>query len=165
MFLRGKLRHCSGRILFCILLAVAPAYLSPRSAPAAENESKDVEPPPEPANSGDTGDDDEESQKPRKRRILYFYASWCPYCRAVEEKAWPPLKKVKWRIGPKASNHIQEMNAEKSPSLIDKYKLELLPSFILIADGKEIARKNGYLTAGRIAEMYNDGLKEDENEE
>ena len=102
------------------------------------------------------------TEKPLRKRILYLHASWCTFCRRVKQEAYPKLKKAKWKIGTKATNHIQEIDTDKFPKLIDKYNLELLPTFILIVDGKEVNRRDGFLSAYKIAELYYGRLKKKE---
>ena len=104
------------------------------------------------------------TEKPRRKRILYLHASWCTFCQRVKRESYPKLKKAKWKIGPKASNHIQEIDTDKFPKLIDKYDLELLPTFILIVDGKEVNRRDGYLSAYKISELYHGRLKKKKEE-
>jgi thiol-disulfide isomerase/thioredoxin len=102
------------------------------------------------------------TKKPLLRRILYLHAPWCNLCQRVKQEAYPKLKKAKWKIGPKATSHIQEFDTEKFPKLIDKYDLELLPTFILLVDGKEVSRRDGFLSAYKIAEFYHGRLKKEE---
>lgn len=99
--------------------------------------------------------------KPLKRRILYFQAPWCYYCQEVKEDAYPKLKSVKWKIGMKETDHIQEIDTDKFPKLTEKFKIESLPTFVLIVDGKEVDRR-GILGAYEIAELYYGRLKKEE---
>jgi len=102
------------------------------------------------------------TEKPLRKRILYLHASWCTFCQRVKRESYPKLKKAKWKIGPKATNHVQEIDTDKFPKLIDKYGLKLLPTFILFVDGKEVNRRDGYLSVYQIAELYHGRLKKEE---
>ena len=157
--LRGIIRFRLADYLLVSLLIAGLVFVHSSSAFSAEKESGNVE-----KKIAAPEAEKRTSKKPRRRRILYFYASYCTFCQSIKQKEFPRLKSVKWKIGSKDTNHIQEMNAEKFPELIEKYKLELLPTFILFVKGKEVDRRYGPLTAHQIAEFYYRRLKKEAEE-
>jgi len=93
-------------------------------------------------------DDDSSS-----RRILFFTAKWCCACQKLKKSEFPELIETNWKIGLRETDHIQIIDGDKHPELIEKYDIEYLPTLVLEVDGKVID-KRGYLDAHEIAEMY-----------
>ena len=159
MMLRGIIRFQLADYLLVSLLIIGLIFVHSSPAFSAEKESegtaKKVEQP---------KNENKKSKKPRSKRILYLKASWCTFCQQVKREAFPQLKKVKWEIGTKDTNHIQEFDTDKYPKLIEKYKIELLPTFILIEKGKEVDRRYGPLSAYQIGEFYHRRLKKEADE-
>lgn len=95
--------------------------------------------------------------KPQKRKVLVFKASWCGACLALNNE-WPALRKVRWRIGEKDTDHIQLVDVDQYPELMARYQIAALPTLVLIEDGRELSR-HGSLGAKSIAEFYYGRLK------
>lgn len=92
-------------------------------------------------------------ERPRLRRVLCFKASWCGACRKLERTEFPLLQKQGWRIGDHAGNHVQVIDVDRQPELAQKYGVQSMPTFVLVEDGREIARR-GYLSGADIANLY-----------
>ena len=93
------------------------------------------------------------SRVERPRRILCFTASWCGACQRLKREEFPRLEEKKWHIGPEAKNHVQQIDVDKNPELAERYKIESLPTLVLVENGKETAR-HGYLSADQIAWLW-----------
>ena len=65
-------------------------------------------------------------------KLVEFFAPWCDYC----QQQAPVLKEMDkiW---------IGQVNSDLSSDLIEKYRINSYPSFILFKDGKEIDRFSG----------------------
>jgi thiol-disulfide isomerase/thioredoxin len=88
-----------------------------------------------------------------RHQILLFTASWCPACVQMKNNEFPSLKQKHWEIGSETSSHIRVIDVDQHQGLTDKYKVESLPTLILLIDGKEVSR-SGALKAYSIAEMF-----------
>ncbi len=86
-------------------------------------------------------------------QILLFTASWCPACVQMKTNEFPALKEKNWDIGSDKSNHIRVIDVDQHQDLSDKYRVQSLPTLILVIDGKEVSR-SGALNAYSIAEMF-----------
>lgn len=86
-------------------------------------------------------------------QILLFTASWCPACVQMKDNEFPALKEKKWDIGSGESSHIRIIDVDQHQELSNKYKVESLPTLILLIDGKEVSR-TGANNAYGIAEMF-----------
>lgn len=90
--------------------------------------------------------------KPLKRRVLVFKADWCGACQQLSA-AFPTLRKVRWRIGTKNTDHFQLIDVDRQPGLMNRYGVTSLPTVILLDGDKEIQRR-GVLNAIDLAELY-----------
>lgn len=69
-------------------------------------------------------------------KVLLFGADWCRYCKVAEEKAIPWLKKSGWKV--------DEVNFDRRSDLVAKYNVKLLPSFVVVFNGIEHGRAEGF---------------------
>ena len=95
--------------------------------------------------------------KIRSRRVLVFHATWCGPCERLVRNELPHLKQKGWQIGEAPSNHIQMLDADRNPSLMNRYGVSSLPALVLIDEGKIVSRR-GYLSAYQLAHFYLDGI-------
>ncbi len=96
-------------------------------------------------------------RKPLKRRVLVVKATWCGACQALRHE-WPKLRKVRWRIGERDSDHFQLIDSDEHPEIVQKYRVTSLPTLILVEDGRELGR-HGFLNAKNMAEFYSGRLE------
>lgn len=59
------------------------------------------------------------------------------------------------KVGKDASNQIRIIDIDENQQLFSKYKGKVIPLFILIEDGKEIKRLEGYQSAQKISDLWN----------
>ena len=99
-----------------------------------------------------------------EKRILLFTASWCGPRQAMKGDLKNPertpnaacarLMKTGWKVGAQASNHIQIVDVDASPELSERYRVESLPTLVLIENGKELRRLEGSTDAWAIGKLY-----------
>jgi thioredoxin-like negative regulator of GroEL len=73
----------------------------------------------------------------RRQYVLAFGAKWCSVCQANETQ----LKRLTGRVV------VQHVDYDEQPSLVRKFKIELLPTYVLVnSQGKEVARTGEVMT-------------------
>lgn len=77
-------------------------------------------------------------------RGVMVSASWCGLCRTFKETEVPRLVKGGWKVGERATDHLQIVNDEATANA---------PVFIRLVDGKEVARHFGSMDALQVAEF------------
>ncbi|EMI19078.1 thioredoxin domain protein [Rhodopirellula maiorica SM1] len=97
--------------------------------------------------------------KQLKRPLLIeFAATWCVPCRIMEKKVWTDdavqnaLKKdvVPLRI---------DMDAKHAPPLIEKFKVEFVPTILIINDEEEELIREGFVNAEDFLKMVRKSSK------
>lgn len=75
--------------------------------------------------------------------FLYFYASWIPYGKRFDVL----LNKYEMKY-----SHINffSVDVDKLPEFVSKYKITVVPSFILLEDTKSLGKLNGCCLASTI---------------
>ncbi len=80
------------------------------------------------------------------RKLLFFYASWCPPCRFYDKTFITPIENS---VG---KEYVQRINARKQPQLAEKYNVDKLPMIIFCGENKaEIMRKTGAIDINKVA--------------
>jgi thiol-disulfide isomerase/thioredoxin len=82
-----------------------------------------------------------EVKKPVERnyRILHFTATWCGPCKVIERRfGW--MKTGGWTIGEDFSNHVQLIDSDRNPKLIQEFRIVELPHSVLIRNGVVVSR-------------------------
>lgn len=74
-----------------------------------------------------------------KPTIIKAFATWCPHC--------ANMKPIFEALEKKHGNIIEfvEFDTDASPELVAQFQVTSLPTFILIKNGKEVARIEGEL--------------------
>ena len=80
--------------------------------------------------------------------LLDFWATWCGPCRMVA----PELEKVANQLDGKVI--VGKVNVDEQLEIAQEFGIEVIPTLVLIKDGKEILRNSGYLTSQEIIEKF-----------
>ncbi|MCI9130033.1 MAG: thioredoxin family protein [Eggerthellaceae bacterium] len=82
------------------------------------------------------------------RVMVEFFVTWCPHC----QREAPILDETAARIR-EGGVEVYHANAEVMYMKGAVYGLEETPSFILVEDGKLIAKHEGFLTADELVQF------------
>ena len=104
-----------------------------------------AEPPPQPAWQSLSPALLERARKQDRLVLVDLSAEWCRFCKKMDRSTWPD-ERVRQSI---EKYYIPaRIEDEKEPELAEKYRHYGRPAFfVLDPNGKEIARKRGYLDA------------------
>lgn len=80
-----------------------------------------------------------------KVSIVDFWAPWCGYCVRMS----PVFDALAEQFGDRAN--FVKINTDEQMDLAREFKIEVLPSFIIIKDGVEVDRKIGYIAQEDLA--------------
>ena len=83
------------------------------------------------------------------KHVLYFTADWCNPCQRTK-----PVAEELHREG---IINFQFIDADTEIELIKNFQIKAVPTYILIEDGKEIARMNGAKTRDQFLEFIGNG--------
>jgi len=84
------------------------------------------------------------------RRVLFFYASWCPTCKQAEGNFSQNLKKIPEGVTLIRVNYNDPETDQEEKELAKKYGITYQHTFVQIdSEGKEVTKWNG----GQIEEL------------
>lgn len=95
--------------------------------------------------------------KTKAVQIYYFGSKNCGPCQKVKKDVFPRLEKRGWKIAEEGSGqdaHIVTFDLDKKPEMHEKYNIENIPVFIRMVDGKEVERREGYMSPREVAKFY-----------
>lgn len=85
-----------------------------------------------------------------KRRVLYFYANWCPICRPIDINFKENVSKIPEDVVVIRVNYNDSDTDQEEKDLAKKYGITYQHTFVQIdSQGKEVAKWNG----GQIDEL------------
>lgn len=89
-------------------------------------------------------------QSANNRRVLYFYASWCPICRPADTNFKENASKIPEDVTVLRVNYNDPDTDQEEKDLAKKYGITYQHTFVQIdAQGKELTKWNG----GQIEEL------------
>lgn len=77
--------------------------------------------------------------------LLDFYADWCGPCRAME----PTVRRLVADGYP-----VRMVNVDQDPSLARQYRVDGVPTYVLVVDGREVGRTVGPAPYAQLAGMF-----------
>lgn len=85
--------------------------------------------------------------------LVDFWAPWCGPCKAMA----PQFEKAAARLEP--SVRLAKVNTDQEPELASRYRIQGIPTIVLIQHGRELARHSGLMDAGRIESWVRQSLR------
>jgi thioredoxin 2 len=73
--------------------------------------------------------------------LVDFWAPWCGPCRAMA----PAFEKAATLLEPRM--RLAKLNTEDAPDIANRFGIRSIPTLILFAGGREVARQPGALTS------------------
>jgi hypothetical protein len=90
------------------------------------------------------------------RQVIYVGNNkTCLVCVRTTETVFPVMRKANWKISEDEDAHIRMFT--DSDYIVDKYDITVLPTYILIEDGTESARYEGFLKPKQLGKFYYEG--------
>lgn len=70
--------------------------------------------------------------------LIDFWAEWCAPCKMME----PILEELEKEL--KGTAEIKKVNVDEKPEEASKFGVMGIPTYVIMKDGKEVARKVGF---------------------
>lgn len=90
---------------------------------------------------------EEEVLKSEKTVLIDFWASWCGPCKMMS----PVIDAIAEEMGEKVK--VCKINIDEEQNLAVKYNVMSIPTFVVLKDGKEVARSVGVQDKAEIISM------------
>ena len=81
------------------------------------------------------------------KNVFYFTADWCGPCK----KTRPVVEAMK-----REGFEFQMIDADYEQSLVERFKVSSIPTFILLEDGRELSRVTGAKTKEELENFINE---------
>lgn len=82
-----------------------------------------------------------------KVKLLDLWAVWCGPCHIME----PVLEELVKEHGDKFE--LEKINVDEKPEMASKYGVMGIPTYIVLKDGKEVARKIGVTPKAELVKL------------
>jgi len=93
-------------------------------------------------------------QAANKRRVLYFYATWCPSCKVANEDFTANPNKIPGGVVVIRTNYNDPNTDQEEKDLAKKYGITYQHTFVQIDEqGKELTKWNGGKTDELVANI------------
>lgn len=98
---------------------------------------------------------------PAVRRVqwLAFTSPTCLPCRQAEADYRPWLAASRWQVDATESAHVRLVDGAAHPDLTERYEVDAYPTFVLVADGREVRRHVAYPGREALAREYLDAAR------
>lgn len=94
------------------------------------------------------------NQASGKRRVLYFYASWCPTCRPADADFKANMTSIPEDVVVLRVNYNDPETDQEEKDLAQKYGITYQHTFVQIdASGNQVAKWNGGQTAELLSKI------------
>jgi thiol-disulfide isomerase/thioredoxin len=93
-----------------------------------------------------------EKVKVDKKIILITAPSWCMSCKQIDEYTIPAIKKTGWKV--EKNGHVEIYDYDNHPELVEKYEIDLVPTWILLENDKEVSRYSGFLNGFGVGSFW-----------
>ncbi len=87
--------------------------------------------------------------EPNRPVLLYFTAEWCGPCKMMRKAVWPD-ERVERAVNTAVVPVYVDVDDPSNRPLVAEHRVEAMPTFLLIRDGRPMARMTGYLNADQV---------------
>jgi len=77
--------------------------------------------------------------------LVDFFATWCPPCKML----LPILED----ISNSRKYKIVKINIDENPNIVNKFKIDTVPTLVVFKDGKPVEKSIGYIDRNEVIEL------------